>query len=87
MISERRFAGRRAVVTGGASGIGRAVAGRLAAEGARVAVWDRDAAGAEAVAAELEGGMPVPVDITDWSAVEAAAARTAEAFGGIDVLV
>ncbi|HRO10415.1 MAG TPA: SDR family NAD(P)-dependent oxidoreductase [Amaricoccus sp.] len=86
-MSERRFAGRRAVVTGGASGIGRAVAGRLAAEGARVAVWDRDAAGAEAVAAELEGGMPVPVDITDWSAVEAAAARTAEAFGGIDVLV
>lgn len=87
MISERRFAGRRAVVTGGASGIGRAVAGRLTAEGARVAIWDRDAAGAEAVAAELEGGMPVPVDITDWSAVEAAAARTAEAFGGIDVLV
>jgi len=85
-ISHGRFAGRRAVVTGGASGIGRAVAVRLAAEGARVAIWDRDAAGAEAAAAEIEG-IPVPLDITDWSAVEAAASRTAEAFGGIDVLV
>jgi 3-oxoacyl-[acyl-carrier protein] reductase len=85
-ISHGRFAGRRAVVTGGASGIGRAVAARLAAEGARVAIWDRDAAGAEAAAAEIEG-IPVPLDITDWPAVEAAADRTAEAFGGIDVLV
>ena len=86
MISEGRFAGRRAVVTGGASGIGRAVAERLAAEGARVAVWDRDAAGAEAVAAAIDG-LPVPLDITDWPAVEAAATRTTGAFGGIDVLV
>ena len=86
MISEGRFAGRRAVVTGGASGIGRAVAERMAAEGARVAIWDRDAAGAEAVAAAIDG-IPVPLDITDWPAVEAAAARTAGAFGGIDVLV
>jgi 3-oxoacyl-[acyl-carrier protein] reductase len=74
------------VVTGGGAGIGRAVAERLAAEGARVAVWDRDAASAEAVASEIEG-IPVPLDITDWPAVEAAAARTAEALGGIDVLV
>ena len=86
MISHGRFAGRRAVVTGGASGIGRAVAERLTAEGARVAVWDRDAAGAEAVAAAIDG-IPVPLDITDWPAVEAATTRTAEAFGGIDVLV
>jgi 3-oxoacyl-[acyl-carrier protein] reductase len=74
------------VVTGGASGIGRAVAERLTAEGARVAIWDRDAAGAEAVAAAIDG-IPVPLDITDWPAVEAATARTAEALGGIDVLV
>jgi NAD(P)-dependent dehydrogenase (short-subunit alcohol dehydrogenase family) len=86
MINQGRFAGRRAVVTGGGSGIGRAVAERLAAEGARVAIWDRDAAAAEAVAAAIDG-VPVPLDITDWPAVEAAAARTAEALGGVDVLV
>ena len=85
-ISQGRFEGRRAVVTGGASGIGRAVVERLAAEGARVAIWDLDAAGAEAVAASTDA-IPVPLDITDWSAVEAAAARTAGALGGIDVLV
>ena len=41
-----RFAGRTAVVTGGVSGIGEGIAQRLAAEGARVSLWDRDAAGA-----------------------------------------
>ena len=86
MISQGRFAGRRAVVTGGASGIGRAVAERLAAEGARVAVWDRDGAAAGTVAAEL-GGLAVPLDITDWPAVQQAAATTLGSFGGIDVLV
>jgi NAD(P)-dependent dehydrogenase (short-subunit alcohol dehydrogenase family) len=81
-----RFDGRRAVVTGGASGIGHAVAARLAAEGARVAVWDRDAAAAEAAAAAV-GGVAMPVDITDWEAVAAVASKTAEWLGGIDVLV
>jgi 3-oxoacyl-[acyl-carrier protein] reductase len=81
-----RFAGRRAVVTGGGSGIGRAVALRLAAEGARVAIWDRDGAAAEAVAGET-GGIAVSLDVTDWPAVEAAAKRTAEEIGGIDALV
>jgi NAD(P)-dependent dehydrogenase (short-subunit alcohol dehydrogenase family) len=81
-----RFAGRRAVVTGGASGIGRAVAERLAAEGARVAIWDRDRAAAEAAATAV-GGRAFAVDITDWSAVEAAAEATRAALGGIDVLV
>jgi 3-oxoacyl-[acyl-carrier protein] reductase len=86
MILEGRFAGRRAVVTGGASGIGRAVAGRMAAEGARVAIWDRDGAAAAAAAAEV-GGLAVPLDIVDWPEVQAAAATTLGAFGGIDVLV
>ena len=85
-VSEGRFAGRRAVVTGGASGIGRAVAERLTAEGAQVAIWDRDGAAAEATAAAV-GGMAVPLDITDWPAVEKAAATTVEGLGGIDVLV
>ncbi len=83
---KERFAGRRAVVTGGASGIGRTVVERLAAEGARVAVWDRDGEAAAAVAAAT-GGIAVPLDITDWPAVETAAATTSDAFGGIDVLV
>ena len=81
-----RFAGRKAVVTGGGSGIGRAVALRRAAEGARVAVWDRDGAAAEAVAGEM-GGIAVALDVTDWSAVEAAATRTRAGLGGIDALV
>ena len=81
-----RFTGRRAIVTGGGSGIGRAVALRLAAEGAKVAIWDRDAAAAGAVAGET-GGIAVPLDVTDWPSVEAAAQRTVAELGGIDALV
>jgi 2-dehydro-3-deoxy-L-rhamnonate dehydrogenase (NAD+) len=81
-----RFAGRRAIVTGGASGIGLAVAERLAAEGARVAIWDRDLAGAEAAAAAV-GGLALALDVTDWPAVESATERTRADLGGIDVLV
>lgn len=81
-----RFDGQRAIVTGGASGIGFAVAKRLAEEGARVAVWDRNADGA-AEAAERIGGEAFAVDLTDWPGVEEVARRTAEALGGIDVLV
>ncbi|MBC8129559.1 MAG: SDR family oxidoreductase [Rhizobiaceae bacterium] len=81
-----RFDGRKAIVTGGASGIGLTIATRLAAEGAKVAIWDRDAARAGSAAADL-GGMSVALDITDWPSVEAAAAETAERLGGIDILV
>ena len=83
-----RFAGRHAVVTGGASGIGRTVATRIVAEGGRVAIWDRDQARTEEAATAIGSGtLPLTVDIVDWSAVEAAAAETAKAFGGIDILV
>jgi 3-oxoacyl-[acyl-carrier protein] reductase len=68
-----RFAGRRAVVTGGASGIGEAVAKRLAAEGGKVAVWD------------LNGG--IKVDISNYESVEKAVAETISQIGGIDILV
>jgi 3-oxoacyl-[acyl-carrier protein] reductase len=80
------LAGRRAVVTGGAQGIGRAVAERLIASGARVAIWDADRAlGAETAAAI--GAEALEVDVADWDAVRSAAARTEAELGGVDILV
>ena len=82
--------GRRAVVTGGAQGIGRAVAERLLASGARVSLWDRDARLLAGTARELMPNDRVHtavVDLVDAGDVEAAAAATSAAFGGIDILV
>ncbi|MEO1987111.1 MAG: SDR family NAD(P)-dependent oxidoreductase [Martelella sp.] len=80
--------GRKAVVTGGAQGIGRAVAERLIASGAKVAIWDRDAALAETAVAEMGNAAHfVPVDQTDFAAVKTAARRTERMLGGIDILV
>ena len=82
--------GRSAVVTGGARGIGRAIATRLLASGANVMLWDIDAATLEAAAAELGDSGPVGAviaDVTDPDAVEAAHAATVERYGGIDILV
>ena len=82
--------GRSAVVTGGARGIGRAIAARLVDSGANVMLWDIDPATLEATAAELGDRGPVAAaiaDVTDPDAVEAARAATVERFGGIDVLV
>ena len=81
-----RFSGQRAVVTGGSSGIGAAVAERLRAEGAQVCVWDRDI---PAAASTGNSGEPcaIKLDVTDHRAVEEAARRTTEMLGGIDVLV
>jgi 3-hydroxybutyrate dehydrogenase len=70
MADEQFLDGRRALVTGGASGIGRACAVRLAAAGAAVVVADRDADAAQAVAAEV-GGTAVTVDLSDLDAVDA----------------
>ena len=82
--------GRTAVVTGGARGIGRAIAERLLASGANVMLWDIDVATLEATAAELGDSGPVETaiaDVTDPNAVEVAHAATVDRFGGIDVLV
>ena len=80
------LAGRRAAVTGGAQGIGRAIAERLLASGAQVAIWDRDRALAERTAAEL-GALAVGCDVTDLASVAAAERHTVEALGGLDILV
>ena len=82
--------GRRAVVTGGAQGIGRAIAERLLASGAAVALWDLDAALVEATAKELSKqgtASGIAADVTDPSAVQAAAEQSLAALGGIDILV
>ena len=82
------FAGRRAIVTGAAQGIGRAIAERLHDGGAQVCLWDMDAALASAVAAEMgEGATARAVDVTDDQAVADAAALTAEQIGGVEILV
>ena len=83
-----RFASRRAVVTGGASGIGLDVAKRLAAEGASVCLWDLDQGSLDRAASELGAkGAGVRVNVAEWGEVERAAAETAARLGGIDILV
>jgi NAD(P)-dependent dehydrogenase (short-subunit alcohol dehydrogenase family) len=77
---EQRFAGRRALVTGAARGIGRATADRLLAEGARVACVDVDPL-------PLPDALSITADVADEHAVEHAFAEAASAFGGLDVVV
>jgi NAD(P)-dependent dehydrogenase (short-subunit alcohol dehydrogenase family) len=82
-----RFAGQVALVTGGGSGIGRASARALAAGGARVAVMDRDAAAAAAVAEELgDAALAVPGDVTVAEQVAGVVDRTVREWGRLDLL-
>ena len=81
------LAGRVAVVTGAARGIGLAIAQRAAASGAIVALWDRDPARLASAAASLPGATAHTVDVTDESAVRTATAETEAAHGRIDILV
>ena len=79
--------GRRALVTGGASGIGAAICARMAAEGARVLVLDRRAAPARQVAASIPGATALEADVADAEAITAAVDQGAELLGGLDAVV
>ncbi|QHQ35531.1 SDR family NAD(P)-dependent oxidoreductase [Algicella marina] len=75
-MNDKEFAGKTAVVSGGAQGIGRAVAERLVAGGANVTIWDADGARADATAAEI-GCDAIQLDVTDADACAEAAAKSA----------
>jgi NAD(P)-dependent dehydrogenase (short-subunit alcohol dehydrogenase family) len=79
--------GRVAVVTGGVSGIGLAIARRLLAGGATLSVWDRDADALATVAPQLGGAFAATVDVRDYAQVERARDATLTALGRIDILV
>ncbi len=78
--------GRVAVVTGGGAGIGRGIAAGLAAFGARVAVWERDATSCAAAAAGIDA-LGLVTDVRESAAVDAALARTVEQLGPVQILV
>jgi NAD(P)-dependent dehydrogenase (short-subunit alcohol dehydrogenase family) len=85
-----RIQGKRAIITGAGSGMGRAAARRFHAEGASVALVDLDAGALAAVAAELGSGdtvLALPADVRDETAFEAAVGQAVEAFGGLDIVV
>ncbi len=88
MPSDLLLSGKTAIITGGAGGLGRAMAVRFAAEGARVVVADLDLAGAEALAAELPGdALAVRADITDPDDVQRLVSTAVEVTGSLDVLI
>ncbi|QET05937.1 MULTISPECIES: 3-hydroxybutyrate dehydrogenase [Cupriavidus] len=82
---------KSAIVTGAASGIGKAIAELLAREGAAVAIADLNLDAARATAEEIEraGGraLPIAMDVTNEQAVDEATDKVAEAFGGLDILI
>ncbi|HEX9275104.1 MAG TPA: SDR family NAD(P)-dependent oxidoreductase [Casimicrobiaceae bacterium] len=87
-MNQLDFNGRTAVITGGAAGIGLAIAQRLIASGGRVSVWDRDAAALDKAKVHLTAGIDTRVvDVADAASVDAAAQAAAAALGRIDALV
>ena len=87
-MNQLDFKGRTAAITGGAAGIGLAVARRLVASGARVALWDRDEKMLADARAQLGGHtLTLALDVSDADAVQRATDATASACGGIDALI
>ena len=83
-----RLAGKTALITGAARGIGLAFAQRYVAEGARVAIADIDIERARAAAADIgPAALAVKMDVTRQDSIDAAVAKTVQALGGIDILI
>ena len=81
------MAGKVAIVTGGASGMGQIIARRLAAQGALVAIFDVNEEGLQATAAEADNITPLKCDISSLEDVDARVAEVAASLGPIDLLV
>jgi hypothetical protein len=86
-IFSDRFLNRTAVITGGASGLGFETAKRIAAEGGRVALWDRDVEALTRAQSVIRDAFVHALDVSDAAAVADAAARTSAALGRVDILV
>ena len=90
-MADGKLQGKVAIVTGGARGIGRAIALQLARDGARVTVTDVNEAGAKAVEKEITGAGGAAIslggDVTDETSVTSTVARTVERFGRLDIMV
>ena len=82
-----RFANRVAVITGGASGVGREIAARITDEGGRVSIWDRESALLQETRTAVNAAHCAVVDVSDASQVAHAAQATFDALGRIDILV
>ena len=90
MANKIDLTGKNAVVTGGAQGIGRAIAERMLDSGASIAIWDRDAKLGAQAAAELKSRgrvVALAVDVTDYAEIEQARDATLKALGRIDILI
>lgn len=86
-LFDGRFAGRAAIITGGASGLGREVARRIVAEGGKVALWDLNAGTLAAAKDEVGAAHVEALDVSDPAAVAAATEASVKALGKIDILV
>jgi len=86
-IYQGRFAGRTAIITGGASGLGKTVAKRIVAEGGKVAIWDMNQETLGSAKGEIGASHAVALDVSDQAAVERAASDSAAALGKVDILV
>lgn len=87
MIFSNRFKGRTAIITGGASGLGKAVAARIVAEGGSVILWDLNDALLKAAALETNAKGVIAVDVSNAESVAEAATTSVALLGKIDILV